>query len=249
MSKFNHGDFPNACSAFISSYKTYPVAASAYMASYCYEKMLDYINAIRYGNIARSHHPSSQILAATDSIIAHCSSAQNQKETAPQTSGGIELSAHPLKVDPTFSLPDNNGIPISALNADGRKELFNVTGSGDVIHKWETVQNGNWVDWTSMGAHDLKKIAIGYQADGRLQIFAIGVDRTLYSTKQIVPNGSWDPHWVKFEGHDLVEITAENSPDKRIKLIVSGMDGRKYTMYQSSPNGSSFGNWSLYIGK
>jgi hypothetical protein len=67
------------------------------------------------------------------------------------------------------------------------------TRGGDraAYHIWQTAPNGGWGNWSTLAGHDLRELALGRNADGRLELFALGGDHYVYHIWQIAPNGGW----------------------------------------------------------
>jgi len=57
----------------------------------------------------------------------------------------------------------------------------------------------NWTGWIPHGGSWKGKPAVATNADGRLEMFAIGEDGSVFDAWQISPNGSWSG-WVAFPG-------------------------------------------------
>ncbi len=65
------------------------------------------------------------------------------------------------------------------LSLPGRLELFVVTDIGDWLHRWQVVPDGDWSGWNHLPyvlpvAHGA--LAVGSNADGRLEVFGSGGD-------------------------------------------------------------------------
>src|ERR1051326_4750356 len=72
------------------------------------------------------------------------------------------------------------GAIAAAVNADGRVEAFGrvgLMGSGGLWHNWQTSPGGGWAGWSSLSAPPgvtLSGVAVGINADGRLEVFTTG---------------------------------------------------------------------------
>lgn len=99
------------------------------------------------------------------------------------------------------------------------------------------------INWQSLGGHDLR----GYPCaarnrDGRMEVFVLGGDRTLYHIWEKSPGGDWH-EWRSLEGHDLAgPVTVATNSDGRLQVFVCGGDARIYSRAQSIPNGN-WGPW------
>ncbi|GAC1320734.1 MAG: hypothetical protein NVSMB2_16880 [Chloroflexota bacterium] len=91
--------------------------------------------------------------------------------------------------------------PAVGRNLDGRLEVFAVGTDGSIWHAWQTAPNGGWSGWTNSGGpasgFTSDSPAVAANADGRLEVFAVGSDRDRYHVGQTAPNGGWS-HWLTF---------------------------------------------------
>jgi hypothetical protein len=85
-----------------------------------------------------------------------------------------------------------------ALNpsADSRLELFVVGHDGALWHTWQTAPNNGWSNWTSHGkppnSGGLRFACVAApSADGRLEVFSISADGTLWHIWQTAANNGW----------------------------------------------------------
>ena len=89
-------------------------------------------------------------------------------------------------------------------------------------------------------------IAAAPNADGRLQMFAVGRNGQSYSSWQTSPNGNWT-QWTPLGGTTPLPPTAPISvapnADGRLQMFVVADNGRSYSSWQTSPNGTWTG-WS-----
>src|SRR5713226_3591184 len=71
----------------------------------------------------------------------------------------------------------SGGSPVVGLNADGRLEAFATSAGGagpELVHLWQTSAGGDWSNWDNLGAPPgaaLGALALGENADGRLEVF------------------------------------------------------------------------------
>jgi len=100
---------------------------------------------------------------------------------------------------------------VVASNADQRLELFAV-GSGDLLwHIWQlappqTGQSASWSNWENLHGPfnaqldlGIASPVVGHNADGRLEVFAIGPDKALWHIWQTAPNNGWSS-WSSLGG-------------------------------------------------
>ncbi len=83
-------------------------------------------------------------------------------------------------------------------------------------------------------------ISVAPNADGDLQMFAIGDNGQSYSSWQTAPNGSWTP-WAPLGGAfplpAAAPVAVAPNADGRLELFVVGRSGQTYSSWQTTPNG------------
>jgi hypothetical protein len=87
----------------------------------------------------------------------------------------------------------------------------------------------------------------GKNADGRMQVFAIGGNGALYSKWQTTPNGAWSD-WKNLGGTHLQAIAVATNANGRMQVFAIGGNGQLYTMAQNQPNGD-WGTWQSLGGQ
>ena len=153
----------------------------------------------------------------------------------------------------------NNFVGFSvAPNADGRLEIFAQGGDGAVYHTWQTSPNNGWArSWASRGQPPgtalsnlaTSRIAVGRNADGRLEVFAAGLDGAIWHTWQTAPNDGWPAPgaWSsrgRPQGVRLSTPSVGTDAHGRLQLVAGGDDGRIYHTSQVAPNDGWTGAWS-----
>ena len=86
-----------------------------------------------------------------------------------------------------------------------------------------------------------RQIALGKNADGRLELFALGGDGAVNHKWQAAPNRGWG-EWSTLAGHDLKQIAIGSNADGRLEIFALGGDGAVYHKWQGTPNGG-WGEW------
>jgi hypothetical protein len=86
-------------------------------------------------------------------------------------------------------------------------------------------------------------VAVGNNADGRLEIFYIGLDDVLYHNWQLAPNGKWiGENAVGPKGPSRAkQVAVGNNADGRLEIFYIGLDDVLYHNWQSAPNGNWIG--------
>jgi hypothetical protein len=84
---------------------------------------------------------------------------------------------------------------------------------------------------------------VARNADGRLEVFALGTDGQIYHMWQLVPNGSWSG-WGALAGAALASAPAVGTnADGRLELVAVAGDGSLQHAWQTAPN-SGWSSWA-----
>ena len=126
----------------------------------------------------------------------------------------------------------------SMLNVDGRWEQFTreslLFGSGCAVwHRWETSPGGPWSGWASLGGciQDWG-IDASWNADGRIELFAIGTNYGIFHNWQTTPAGGPWSGWYEMPGGGV----AISGP-----YVYGGFD--RLVVYVVGTNGGWYANW------
>jgi hypothetical protein len=137
------------------------------------------------------------------------------------------------------------GSPAVAASADGRLEFFVVGADGGLYHGWQTATNNGWngplvFHGQPAGLRLQGCPAIAASADGRLEIFVVGMDGGLYHGWQTVASNGWNGPLIlhdKPRSTNLVGSPAiAASGDGRLEVFVAGADGGLYHGWQIFPS-------------
>ena len=145
------------------------------------------------------------------------------------------------------------GNPHVISNADGRLEVFAVkTSERTLYHIWQTSPGSSrWSEWHSLGGLIIphEHVRLARNADGRLEVFVIGDNTSLYNIRQTSPSGSWGS-WNYRNGTQLQRnsLAVSQNADGRLEVFVIGGDGALYRQWQTSPGGS-WSQWDYRGGK
>ncbi|WP_204054856.1 hypothetical protein [Microbispora corallina] len=96
---------------------------------------------------------------------------------------------------------------------------------------------------------------VGTNEDGRLEVFAFGLDDTLYANFQL-PSGGWNGWQARARIPDGVVTQGpivRSNKDGRMEVFAGTADGRLYHMWQLAANGgwsgwAQLGKWNLMTG-
>jgi hypothetical protein len=121
--------------------------------------------------------------------------------------------------------------PAVGINADGRLEVFAIGAEGAMWHFWQNAP-GSSTSWSldSLGGSfqtmgNIGPIthvypAVGRNADGRLEIFALGSDRALWHNWQTAPNSGW-AGWSSFGGFLGTNPAVGVNLDGRLEVFIN----------------------------
>jgi hypothetical protein len=137
------------------------------------------------------------------------------------------------------------GRPFAQRNQDGRLEVFAI-GAGAIFNIWQISPNAGWRDtWRGKERPSadvgIKSHVVGKNADGRLEIFAVGDDNALWQKWQVAPNNGWsDWKALGTSARDISlgkQFTVGRNQDGRQELFAVGSDGNVWQIWQTAPNG------------
>lgn len=161
------------------------------------------------------------------------------------------------------SLGSSAAVPAVGRNADGRLEVFALGccdsgGNPAIFHDYQVPNGGGtWSGWKVLppanpAAHILWvwNPAVGQNADGRLELFAISFSGNAYHDWQTAPNGGWSG-WQPMPSGGLdipagVPAVGRNL-DGRLEVFVAIKDhGYIQHIWQSAANSPFVANWATF---
>ncbi|MEU3564022.1 PIG-L family deacetylase [Kitasatospora sp. NPDC006786] len=148
----------------------------------------------------------------------------------------------------------SRGTSWAGLNQDGRPQVF-VVRAGALVTYWRQA-DGSWggpVRMADPGGRLAPGIAVGTNADGRLEVFARRLtDHHIVSLPQGTPNGWWWNSWADHgnpntglgnEAQVGVPVVA-NSQDGRLEIFVKNGGGGLSSIWQTTPGGVWTRDWA-----
>ncbi len=121
-------------------------------------------------------------------------------------------------------------IPAVATRSDGRLEAFLVDIHNALWHSWEQIPGGAWHDWaqvstsTSPQPELATSPAVIVHDDGRLEVFALSLDATLWHIGEQTPGGAWHD-WASLG--TLPQLgSRRHGPPKTNPSVIVHNDGR-----------------------
>ncbi len=112
------------------------------------------------------------------------------------------------------------GSPVVIPNAQGELEIFRVDNRGEMYHKCQKKDSGDWSPWVSLGGWLFPEIALVMEPDGRLEVFAVDERKRLrYKWQADAIHTSWD--WSGW-----TTVGAETDAFRPPAAIGQNQDGR-----------------------
>ncbi len=105
------------------------------------------------------------------------------------------------------------------------------------------IRNG----WASMGGVITSNVAVGRNADGRLEVFARGSDNALWHRWQTAPNNGWSG-WGSMGGVITSDPVVMNNADGRLEVFARGTDNAVWHQWQTAPT-NGWSGWASMGGK
>ncbi len=132
------------------------------------------------------------------------------------------------------------------FNADGRLEIFGLTGDGTLLHDYQLSPGGAWSGWQKLGDPQTisASLAVAENLDGRIEVFGIGTDGTVKHIYQTAPNNGWSgwgslgaPPDISFQN-----VVVGRNQDGRLEVVAQAGDGSMWHKWQNKPN-SDWSGW------
>ena len=162
-----------------------------------------------------------------------------------------------------LGVPENKGQFLAVgTNADGRLEAY-VTGMDNTIwHNWQTTPGGGtsrkeWSGWSMLGVSENKGIGLLVEsnANGRLEVFVIGMDNTIWHNWQTTYNGG--PSRKEWSGWSMlgvpenrgISLDVRRNDNRRLEAFLISMDNTIWHNWQTTPGGGTsrkeWSGWSM----
>jgi len=123
---------------------------------------------------------------------------------------------------------------------------YSAGWGGMMLHTAQSAPNGGFGGWSRLsGAVGLGQIAVGRNADGRLEVFAVDTaDHLVWHIWQTSPNGSFGGwSWLR-DAKGVGHIAVGSNADGRLEVFATDTAaGLVWHTAQGVPNGA-FGGWS-----
>ncbi|MBD2121870.1 S8 family serine peptidase [Trichocoleus sp. FACHB-262] len=136
-----------------------------------------------------------------------------------------------------------NGIDRASDIAQIAERYYEVLSQSNGINITPSLLLPSWQ--MSSSAKGVGQVAVGQNADGRLEAFVIGSDNKVYQAWQTTPNGNWS-NWQQLSAGIAKTITVGRNQDGRLEVFAIGTDNKVYQAWQTTPNGN-WSNWQLLL--
>jgi acylphosphatase len=147
--------------------------------------------------------------------------------------------------------PGTNSIsyPVASENADGRLEAFVIGSDNALWHIWQATPAGSWGGWSSLAKPPVANAFfvpfVRKNDDGRLEVFTVGTDGTLWHIWQVAPNRAWS-NWASLGNPPTANVqsppSVRKNKDGRLEAFSICSDGALWHIAQVAP-GSVWGSW------
>lgn len=95
--------------------------------------------------------------------------------------------------------------------------------------------------WSSLGGQINTRPVVGNNKDGRLEVFARGIDGALWHIWQTAPGNGWSG-WASLGGGLTSNPSVISNTDGRLEAFVRGNDNALWHKWQTAPN-NGWSNW------
>lgn len=132
--------------------------------------------------------------------------------------------------------------------SDGREAVFLIGTTGNVYNNWQTTPDDgtNWNGWNNLGGTytDNERIALGQNADGRLEVFTIaGVNGACYHNWETASNSptAWNG-WTSLGGtwNEAVRPVVASDQNGALEVFLVGNTGYLYHNFET---GTGWSGW------
>ena len=155
----------------------------------------------------------------------------------PDQSGPLQGSVTQVSLDMQLTVT-----PVVVLDPPDRLHVFTIGDDGSL---WTINHNEGWGGWTSLGGQ-IDMVVVGKNEDGRLEVFAQGMDKALWHIWQLAPEGAWS-QWSSLGGQ-IDMLAVGNNEGGRLEVFARGMDKALWHIWQLAPEGA-WSQWSSLGGQ
>jgi hypothetical protein len=141
------------------------------------------------------------------------------------------------------------GNPDAILDVDQpdfSQKIFVFVLQTDKAISYKTQTGANtFTDWQSLGGNMASNPAAARNNDGRIEVFAVGIDGALYHRYQTIDGGPWNSNWESLGEKITGNTTVVKNVDGRLQVFaVRASDHSLISRTQLSPgNSQHWGKW------
>lgn len=134
-------------------------------------------------------------------------------------------------------------VELAGLTVAGGDLYVFARASGGGLSYRRRNSAGSWTGWSSLGGTLTSDPAVAVNADGRVQVFVRGSDRSvLYRRQASAGSSSWEP-WTSLGGVATSAPAVALNTNGRLQVFVRSTEGSLYTRVQTSAGGA-WGGWT-----
>lgn len=147
----------------------------------------------------------------------------------------------------------SNDLPI-ALGSDSLIHVFGQSTSGEIVHNQQSQPNSrSYSGWKTLnGSVRLTgRPVVAQNADGRLEVFARGLDHAIWHIWQVTPGGGWADGWSSLGGNLVTGPSIATRRGGSLEVFGTGPDGGVWHTWQVTPGGpwvtsgwATLGGWA-----
>jgi hypothetical protein len=135
----------------------------------------------------------------------------------------------------------------AATNSGNNIEVFGVSSTGEVWHRWQTSATA-WSDWATVAGFKADSIAVARNNAGILELFGTDpfIGWVLHSTQAAGGPNDWSTAPLLVGMYNLHSVAVAKDLDGRLELLAANPAGQTYLRKQNTPGGawSAWAEWA-----
>jgi hypothetical protein len=133
-----------------------------------------------------------------------------------------------------------------AAGGSGLLSMVMVDRYGGVQFRSQLDVYGAWTDWTVLLGQTLQSVAMEPNKDGRLEVFGIRADQSIWHDWQTSVGGPWSG-WEQMDGA-LSSIAVAKELDGRLEVFGANSGDGVFRMWQNQAGVDSWSGWTQFDG-
>jgi hypothetical protein len=174
-------------------------------------------------------------------VVTTACDSEDAGADLPDTPAGARAGTHHYGVAwSPFVTGDRAFVELAgAPNADGTIGLFLRTSTGEILytHELTASQTSGWSTPQTLDGWQLTKMKVATNADGRLEVFAMGGVGYLYHRWQSAPSSTTFSGWSNLGNAGSVDDDVVRNQDGRLEVAILCNDGVVFRRSQVVANG------------